>query len=195
MSQYNIEMNSYDGSQYNQLYPKTLLNNISDWSSMLYSKDEVDSKISSVNNLILGRNNYSLITTTTLNMNQATINLPKQFKDYYSLFIYVNNYLNAGNVRKVYLDKIDGDTQIGQMGSTGQHGSTGEASILIYFFNIGILAFSVSDVGTAYDTNYTEIMNIKPTELTNKIIISRGTQTADTRGTLYVYGIENSPSD
>ena len=42
MSQYNIEMNSYDGSQYNQLYPQTLLNNVTDWSNILYTKNEIN---------------------------------------------------------------------------------------------------------------------------------------------------------
>ena len=49
MAQYNIEMNSYDGSQYNQLYPRTLLNNVTDWRNTLYNKTETDALLSSIN--------------------------------------------------------------------------------------------------------------------------------------------------
>ena len=47
MSQYNIEMNTYNGSTYDQLYPKTYLSNVLDWSSTIYSKTEVDNIINS----------------------------------------------------------------------------------------------------------------------------------------------------
>lgn len=52
MAQYNIEMNSYDGRQYNQLYPKTSLNNVMDWQNSIYSKTEVDNTFSEVNDKI-----------------------------------------------------------------------------------------------------------------------------------------------
>lgn len=39
MAQYNIEMNSYDGSQYNQLYPQTNFQNIIDANDFLYTKE------------------------------------------------------------------------------------------------------------------------------------------------------------
>ena len=50
MAQYNIEMNSYDGSQYNQLYPQTLLNNITDWAQNIYNKSETNDQINTIIN-------------------------------------------------------------------------------------------------------------------------------------------------
>ena len=47
MSQYNIEMNSFNGSSYDQLYPQTLLSNVSNWNNSIYSKTEVDNIINS----------------------------------------------------------------------------------------------------------------------------------------------------
>lgn len=52
MSQYNIEMNSFNGSSYDQLYPKTVMNNISDWKDNVYSKGETDSLLNSINSNI-----------------------------------------------------------------------------------------------------------------------------------------------
>ena len=52
MAQYNIEMNSFDGSNYNQLYPKTSINNIPDWNSVIYSKDSIDDYKQSVQETI-----------------------------------------------------------------------------------------------------------------------------------------------
>ena len=48
MANYNIEMSSFNGNSYDQLYPKTLLNNVSDWMNSIYSKSEVDNEINSV---------------------------------------------------------------------------------------------------------------------------------------------------
>ena len=45
MSTYNIEMNTYNGTTYDQIYPQTLLNNIVDWSNSIYSKNEVNNLI------------------------------------------------------------------------------------------------------------------------------------------------------
>ena len=49
----NIEMNylNSDGG-YEALYPSTKMSNVSDWSSYVYSKSSVDSKISSLNSTI-----------------------------------------------------------------------------------------------------------------------------------------------
>ena len=46
MAIYNVEMNYLNSNgNYDTLMPKTILNNISDWSSMLYSKEEIDNII------------------------------------------------------------------------------------------------------------------------------------------------------
>ena len=57
MSQYNIEMNSFNGSSYDQLYPQTLMNNISDWKENIYSKSETDNFINSINLNVEGLQN------------------------------------------------------------------------------------------------------------------------------------------
>lgn len=48
----NIEMNYYNGSAYEVLYPQTLLNNVENWEQNIYSKTQIDSKFNSVNNEI-----------------------------------------------------------------------------------------------------------------------------------------------
>ena len=49
---YNIEMQYYDGSEYQILNPKTNLNQISDWSNNIYNKTEIDSKVSTINSTV-----------------------------------------------------------------------------------------------------------------------------------------------
>lgn len=58
MANYNIEMQYYNGSRYDTLRPRTVLNNITDWSNNIYSKSEIDTNIytkSQTNSLF---NNY-----------------------------------------------------------------------------------------------------------------------------------------
>ena len=47
MATRNIQMNYYNGSSYDQLYPQTLLSNVSNWNNSIYSKSEVDNIINS----------------------------------------------------------------------------------------------------------------------------------------------------
>ena len=49
---YNIQMNYFDGSSYQELNPRTLLANVVDWRNSIYSKTEIDSELSSVNESI-----------------------------------------------------------------------------------------------------------------------------------------------
>ena len=58
MANYNIEMQYYNGSGYDTLRPRTVLNNITDWNNSIYSKSEIDTNIytkSQTNSLF---NNY-----------------------------------------------------------------------------------------------------------------------------------------
>lgn len=57
MSTYNVEMSYFNGSGYDQLYPRSKMSNISDWNSYVYSKSQVDSNISSINGSINTINN------------------------------------------------------------------------------------------------------------------------------------------
>lgn len=52
MSTYNIEMNYFNGSGYDQLRPRTILNNVTDWSNTLYNKTQVDSKINTLKSTV-----------------------------------------------------------------------------------------------------------------------------------------------
>lgn len=62
----NIQMNYFNGVDYDVLNPRTTVGNISDWNSAIYSKGEVDSKINTVNSSInnvnskVGNLQYSL---------------------------------------------------------------------------------------------------------------------------------------
>ena len=66
----NIEMNYFNGSGYEQLYPRTNMSNISDWNSYVYSKSQVDNTVSGINNSIEDINNN----IETINNNISNIN-------------------------------------------------------------------------------------------------------------------------
>ena len=48
----NIEMNYKTEAGYEVLYPSTLLANVTDWNTSIYSKSEIDSKVSTINDSI-----------------------------------------------------------------------------------------------------------------------------------------------
>ena len=50
MSTYNVEMSYFNGSGYDQLYPRSKMSNISDWNSYVYSKSQVDNTVNGINN-------------------------------------------------------------------------------------------------------------------------------------------------
>ena len=96
MAQYNIEMNSYDGSQYNQLYPRTLLNNVTDWSNTLYTKTEIDNQKNEIMNAIneTSPENGDLLTSAEIQLNTSSIRsdritLPKNVRSYRMLAVYI----------------------------------------------------------------------------------------------------------
>ena len=65
-------MNSYNGSTYDQLYPKTLLNNISDWNSNIYSKNEINEQHSQILGIISDLKPTSGKVITTLSLGLVT---------------------------------------------------------------------------------------------------------------------------
>ena len=77
MSTYNIEMNYFDGTEYNILYPKTNMSNINDWNSYVYSKNEVNKNIETINdkinNGIIGICPWTLFKTTNLRVSNQTL--------------------------------------------------------------------------------------------------------------------------
>lgn len=50
MASYNIEMQYYNGSGYDTLRPRTILNNITDWNNSIYSKSETNNLFNSYYN-------------------------------------------------------------------------------------------------------------------------------------------------
>ena len=44
----NIQMNYFNGNDYEELYPQSLLNNITDWANVLYNKTQTDNLISNL---------------------------------------------------------------------------------------------------------------------------------------------------
>lgn len=113
MSQYNIEMNSFNGSTYDQLYPKTLLENVSNWNGSVYSKSEVDSELNSVSTQIssLNRTVTSLSNTVSTfsagfkvlgniaihNNLSNSFNFPKSIGSY-SVLLFMTNSDGSGNL-------------------------------------------------------------------------------------------------
>ena len=89
----NIEINYKISDGYEVLYPSTLLANVTDWSASIYSKSEIDSKISTINNGINnaqmnpgGWENLGKFNGNTGNVGQdsytnvSTVKLDKRYK-------------------------------------------------------------------------------------------------------------------
>ena len=76
MANYNIEMNSLNSDgNYDVLYPRTLLNNVTDWSNNVYSKSEVDSQVSNLNSTISSLNStISSVSSDLSNMTNKLTN-------------------------------------------------------------------------------------------------------------------------
>lgn len=98
MARYNIEMNQFDGSQYNQLYPRTLLNNVTDWSNTLYTKTEIDNQKNEIMNAIneTSPENGSLLASAEIQINTSRLSsdkivLPKPLRNYRMISIYISS--------------------------------------------------------------------------------------------------------
>ena len=96
MAQYNIEMNSFDGSQYNQLYPRTLLNNVTDWNGSIYSKSEVDSELNSVSTNFNSK--ISTITGQISSLNRTVTSLSNTVSTFSAGFKVLGNIAIHNNV-------------------------------------------------------------------------------------------------
>ena len=75
MANYNIEMNSFNGTSYDVLYPRTLLNNVTNWSSSIYNKSQVDSKINELNSDI------SSLESSITSINRDITSIESDIKD------------------------------------------------------------------------------------------------------------------
>ena len=66
MASYNIEMQYYNGSSYDTLYPNIPISAVSDWEDNVYSKNEINNKI--------GNANYSMNLIGTYNLSAKATN-------------------------------------------------------------------------------------------------------------------------
>lgn len=105
MANYNIEMNYYNGNSYDILQPKTILNNISDWQNSIYSKTEIDSKISIIqqelDSFTPTSNNYITSTRITITESLHKVALHKNFSEYKIIAV---NLSFPGSVPTGYID-------------------------------------------------------------------------------------------
>ena len=84
----NIEMNYFNGSGYEQLYPRSKMSNISDWNSYVYSKDEI--------NQFINKNGTVKFESDLLVNTEYYIDLGKPFYEYN--YIAITGILSPGNV-------------------------------------------------------------------------------------------------
>ena len=181
MSQYNIEMNSYDGSQYNQLYPQTLLNNVTDWSNILYTKNEI-------NNIFTNKQTFSLLTTINCSSYQNSIILPNNIGNYLMLWINVESIRGSRNSIAQFFYGPDSLFRIGVIGSGG-----GAVYGNIFMFinkDIGIASFSEGGSGSTAENsvilNYRNLVN----NSTNIIVANYASYgTNVTSGVIRIYGV------
>ena len=75
MADYNVQMQYFNGSSYDSLYPSTYLNNITNWNNSIYSKGEVDGKINSINSNISSINSQISSLTSSVNSSLKKIHL------------------------------------------------------------------------------------------------------------------------
>ena len=69
----NIQMNYFNGVDYDMLNPRTTVGNISDWNSVIYSKGEVDSKDSTIQSNLMGEiSNIQNSLDSILDVNNGT---------------------------------------------------------------------------------------------------------------------------
>ena len=129
----NIQMNYFNGVDYDVLNPRTTIGNISDWNSAIYSKSEIDSKdsalqstlmnqISSVQNSldsILDVNNGTYITSTIsaeVDHSRGTqIQLPKRIIDYTFLYIVIGE--SSNDITSFYATVFSVGVQVSSSGS------------------------------------------------------------------------------
>ena len=81
---YNIQMNYFDGSSYQELNPVTLLANVSDWQDNIYNKTEVDTIKNNLQNDINSIKKFIFQTSFYVNITQPSdsINGDIVFPDY-----------------------------------------------------------------------------------------------------------------
>ena len=191
MANYNIEMQYYNGSSYDVLYPNIPLSNVNDWEDNVYSKTEIDSTISSINNSI---NNISLswdlyLTFDLYGINQSTNSLSISFSDLFCFYIYFSGVrVQEINGNSTFIRMLINGEYIGY--SIGSY-STSTDDILgpVCFVN-GRNIISYCRRAEPGSSNATFIYrdNILPSTDYKNLTISATTSDVFYSGTMFVYG-------
>lgn len=189
MANYNIEMQYYNGSSYDILYPNIPLSSISDWEDNVYNKTEIDSTISSINSSI---NSISLswdsyLTLGLYGINQSTNSLSISFSDLFCFYIYFSG---------VSVKEINGSTAFIGISINGKllsyslgSYSSSTADILgpICFVN-GRDIVSYCRNSTSGVSTFVYRDNILPSTSYKKLTISATSSDVFYSGTMRVYG-------
>ena len=110
MANYNIQMQYFNGSEYDVLYPNIPLSAVNDWNDNIYSKNEINNKI--------GNANYSMnligtyIVKSSRNDTGGSTSLPNIFNtifdEEYEGFYFVINYMtNIDRSIPFYILKLE----------------------------------------------------------------------------------------
>ena len=191
MASYNIEMQYYNGSSYDVLYPNIPLSSVSDWEDNVYSKTEIDSTISSINDSI---NNISLswdsyLTFGLYGINQSTNSLSISFSDLFCFYIYFSG---------VRVKEINGSTAFIRMSINGEllaysmgSYSTSTSDILgpICFVNgRDIISYCRNSTSGSSRLTFVYRDNILPSTSYKKLTISATSSDVFYSGNMHVYG-------
>lgn len=189
MANYNVEMNSLNSSgNYDVLYPRTLLSNVQDWSTNLYSKSEVDSQIvSNINTLVpaLGLTKLKqIVATESLTGNRGTVIMPENNTNYTMLILsFINFQINSSSSSTMQVsfgDSIDSGNLIGSFSLTANRGSSYMVFIYILSKETGFViqynpvALSSSMVEIAREIELLETKNIRWYSGSDSYTVTRG---------------------
>lgn len=175
MSTYNIEMNSYNGSTYDQLYPRTYLSNILDWTSSIYSKTEVDNLISPINSSVsnIDIQCQELTRISIGSESSGSFVMPETVNNCFLVVFcgsFNSGYQSSG--LSIYTSSSLSGTAIVTSGTNGTYS--------VFFQGTGV---SVQDSGRFGEANYCTIDEIR--DIFARTYYYRNN---DNGSTLYVYG-------
>ena len=179
MAQYNIEMNSFNGSSYDQLYPQTLINNISNWNSVIYSKEEIDTTVLQNFQNSITVTQFNLLTTLKPRSKAFTITLPETISSYSTIcFIFDEIATTRSMDFNVY---ISGDIMV--MIDTINIGN-GNARYGILIFILDNYCISINSQKQSIKTTDLDNNNTS----SNSFYVNSTGSYSITKGTLLVYG-------
>ena len=189
MANYNIEMNSLNSDgNYDVLYPRTLLNNVTDWSNNVYSKSEINTIQSSLNGSISTLRNQinslnsdinglesdvnsilqkNIIASTKISGNSANLVLPKNISNYILLFIWMVAQGPSYDSTS-WVDLKIGGTQYDANGATISMRYNKTIGTLLYSYN-GTSSILGENSGGNFSANSVSISNnVIPFFITDK---------------------------